>query len=128
MNDVLRSVYFESNLDYDNVDWFVDEVINLEFKVVYHFKNTNKDITMTQEDEKNFKKKIVCRFGEKTIERDKVRDHCHLTGKNRGPAQSKCNTNVTQKRSSFIHLNSTISVNMIVIYSSRNSLIKRMIK
>ena len=33
---------------------------------------------------------------------DKVRDHCHLTGKHRGPARNTCNINVTQKQSSFI--------------------------
>ena len=31
-----------------------------------------------------------------------MRDHCHLTGKYRGPAHINCNFNVTQKKSNFI--------------------------
>ena len=38
----------------------------------------------------------------KNIEFNKVRDHCHLTGKNRGPAHSICDINVTQKQSKFV--------------------------
>ena len=51
---------------------------------------------------KILKKIIICRFCEKEIITDKVRDHCHLTGKYTGPAHSKCNINVTQKQSNFI--------------------------
>ena len=50
---------------------------------------------------KNSKSKNFCRFCEKNIESDKVRDHCHLTGKNRGPAHSICNFIETQKQSNF---------------------------
>ena len=57
---------------------------------------------MTQEDEKHFKNNNICRICGKTIVSDKVRDHCHLTGKYRGPAHSFCNVNVKQKQSGFI--------------------------
>ena len=57
---------------------------------------------MTEENEKDFKNNKVCRFCEKNIESDKVRDHCHLTGKYRSPAHSKCNIDVTQDQSNFI--------------------------
>ena len=102
LEDVLKSDYYQSPLGYDNVDWFVDEVIKLENKMAFYFKNTNKDIIMTQEDEEDYKNDNTCRFCEKFIESDKVRDHCHLTGNYRGPAHNTCNINVTQKQSTFI--------------------------
>ena len=67
-----------------------------------YFKNTNKDILITQEDKEEFDKNNICRFCEKEIICDKVRGHGHLTGKYRGPAQRKCSNNVTQKQSNFI--------------------------
>ena len=102
LEDVLKSDYYKSPLGYNNVDWFVDEVIKLENKMAFYFKNTNKEINMIQEDEEDYRNNNICRFCEKFIETDKVRDHCHLTGKYRGPAHSKCNINVTQKQSNFI--------------------------
>ena len=102
LEDVLKSDYYKSPLGYDNVDWFVDEVIKLENKMAFYFKSTKKDIIMTDDDEEEYRNDNVCRFCEKEILSDKVRDHCHLTGKYRGPAHSKCNINVTQDQSNFI--------------------------
>ena len=99
---VLKSEYYKSPLGYDNVDWFVNEIIKLENKMAFYFKSTNKDIIMTPEDEEDFINNNICQFCEKNIESDKVRDHCHLTGKYRGPAHNTCNINVTQKQSNFI--------------------------
>ena len=59
---------------------------------------------MTQEDKEDFDNNIICRLCEKEIISDKVRDHCHLTGKYRGPAHSICNINVTQDKSNIIPL------------------------
>ena len=102
LEDVLKSGYYKSPLGYNNVDWFVDEVIKLEIKLALYFKNTKKDIIMIDEDEEDYRNNNSCRFCEKNIESDKVRDHCHLTGKYRGPAHSECKINVTQQQSNFI--------------------------
>ena len=67
-----------------------------------YFKNTKKDIIMTEDDEEHYKNNNICRFCGKNIESDKVTDPCHLTGNYRGPAHSKCNISVTQDRSNFI--------------------------
>ena len=102
LEDVLNSDYYKSLLSYNNVDWFVDEVIKLENKMAFYFKNTKKNIIMTQDDEEDLKKNNVCRFCEKFIESDKVRDHCLLTGKYKGAAHIECNVNVRQEKSNFI--------------------------
>ena len=102
LEDVLKSGYYESPLSYNNVDWFVREVIKIKNKKAFYFKNTKKDIIMTEEDEEDCKNNKICRFCEKNIECDQVRDICHLTGKNRGSAHNTCNINVRQKDSSFI--------------------------
>ena len=102
MEDVLESGHYESPLGYDNVDWFVKEVINLENKMAFYFKNTRKDIDMTQQDKEDFDNNYICRFCEKEILSDKVRDHCHLTGAYRGPAHNTCSIKVKQKDSNFI--------------------------
>ena len=70
--------------------------------MAFYFKETKKDIIMTQEVEEKYKNSNICRFCEKEILSDKVRDHCHLTGKYRGPAHNTCNINVKQKDSNFI--------------------------
>ena len=70
--------------------------------MTFCFKNTKKNINLTDEDEEDYRNNSVCRFCEKEILSDKVRDHCHLTGQYRGPAHSKCNVNVTQRQSNFI--------------------------
>ena len=102
MEDVLKSEDYKSPLGYNNVDCFVNEIKKLENKMAFYFKNTEKDIIMTEKDEEDFRSNNICRFREKNIESAKVRDHCHLTGYYRGPAHSKYNFNVTQDQSIFI--------------------------
>ena len=57
---------------------------------------------MTEENEKDFKNNNIRRFCEKEVLDNKVRDHCHLTSKHRGPAHNKCNNKVTHQQSNFI--------------------------
>ena len=102
LEDVLKTDYYKSTLGYNNIDWFVDEVIKLGNKMAFYFKNTKKDNIMTKKDEEDYRNYDICRFCEKEIITDKVGDHCHLTGKYRGSAHSKCNITVTENQSNFL--------------------------
>ena len=102
LEDISKSGYHKSLLGYNNVDWLVNEFTKLKNKMAFYFKITKKDIVMTEENEEDYRNNNICRFCEKEILSDKVRDHCHLTGKYRGPAHSKGNINVTQDQSNFI--------------------------
>ena len=46
----------------------------------------NKKLNMSQEDENNYKNSEICLICNQKIIKNKVRDHCHITGKFRGPA------------------------------------------
>ena len=70
--------------------------------MAFYFKNTKNEIFLTEEDKEDYKNSNICRFCEREILADKVRDHCHLTGKYRRSAHNTCNINVKQKDSIFI--------------------------
>ena len=58
-------------------------------------KHFNKKLIMTEEEENFFQKSNSCWICRKLIDNDeeKVRDHCHATGKFRGAAHRNCNIN-----------------------------------
>ena len=55
-----------------------------------------------------FKNKNVCRFCEKEMFSNKIKDDCHLTGKHRGLSHQSCEIKVTQKKPKLFHLYFTI--------------------
>ena len=61
-------------------------------------KTCNKKIEMTEDQIKKFNSATECYICKKVFScNDKVRDHCHLTGKYRGPAHNNCNLNLKEK-------------------------------
>ena len=63
-------------------------------KIMKH-KHFNKDMILTEDDERNFRKADKCYICNKNYSAKdvRVRDHCHITGKYRGSAHQNCNTN-----------------------------------
>ena len=102
LDDILQNGYHKSPLGDDNVERSVEEVIKLENKKAFYFKNTKKDTIVTKENEEEYKNSIIATFCEKEIISDKIRDYCHLSGKYRGPAHNSCNISVKQRQINFI--------------------------
>ena len=65
----------------------------------------NKKLNMSQEDENNYKNSEICLICNQKIIKNKVRDHCHITGKFRGPAHKECNSKlrITRKLPIIFH-------------------------
>ena len=55
LNQILQSGFYESPRGYDDVDCFLQAVINLENKINFYFKNTKKDFIMSENDGQNSK-------------------------------------------------------------------------
>ena len=50
-----------------------------------------REMIFTEEDEKQFNKASDCWICGEDLGNDRVRDHCHFTGRYRGPAHNSCN-------------------------------------
>ena len=79
----------------------MDEGIKLEKNELLLLKKIKKDIKMTKEDEEDFKHIKICRFRERSVICDKIRDHWLLTCIYRGPVNNKCDKNVREKKTNF---------------------------
>ena len=53
---------------------------------------------MTSEDEEIYNNSHICWICKQELDMDKVRDHCHVTGKFRCAAHNKCNKNLRLPR------------------------------
>ena len=59
---------------------------------------------MTEKEEEKYQSSIICWIYEKLIEYEKVRVHCHITGKYRGAAHWSCNLNLKLTKTVFVIL------------------------
>lgn len=75
----------------DSISKFINSLEDV-YKYVSNILYNPKPMEITEEQEQSFKKSTTCHICEDIITDKKVRDHCHITGKYRGPAHSECNT------------------------------------
>ena len=67
------------------------ESFESDLKNVYEILTTEIPVKMTNDDEEAYQQAKMCYACGLRLKWDRVRDHCHLTGKYRGAAHSKCN-------------------------------------
>ncbi|XP_031784018.1 uncharacterized protein LOC116417066 [Nasonia vitripennis] len=91
--------YYRSYRGPNPAKWFVDELLQLAENIETVFWCPIPIETLTWEQEQSFQRATSCQICEKVLELDRVRDHCHLTGRYRGAAHEKCNLNYQDSRS-----------------------------
>lgn len=75
---------------------FVQHMLQVEGQLI-NILRESKPLKMLREDEILFQKTTHCHICQKKLESDRVRDHCHVTGKFRGAAHNASNLNLKQK-------------------------------
>ena len=85
-------IYTKQSEDEDVSKKFVER-LEYDIRKLYHEFKFPKKMVLTEEDEANFEKATKCHICVKPLGKDRVRDHCHLTGKFRGAAHNGCNIN-----------------------------------
>ena len=75
---------------------FLMELLNVKDKIM-NILQKEKDIIMTEYDKINFSEAVNCHICEKELKDDRVRDHCHITGRYIGAAHNECNVNRNYK-------------------------------
>ncbi|KYN04689.1 hypothetical protein ALC62_04436 [Cyphomyrmex costatus] len=85
--------------DKDCISWFAGELKNLAHEVK-SILSANVVMDFTRDDWRKFNSATHCHICEKPFMKNdkRVRDHCHLTGRYRGPAHSNCNLNYKDSR------------------------------
>ena len=84
-------IYTKTN-DSDNIaEVFVNKITEVTKGIYNDFYRRSKPLIPTRVEQKSFDKEEICHICKKELLGDKVRDHCHFTGKYRGAAHNKCN-------------------------------------
>ena len=97
--DVFKSVkrtYTKTKKEDPNAEDVFVEWVQKDIKKIANIKP--KEMIFTKEDEKQFNKASDCWICGEELGNDRVRDHCHYTGRYRGAAHNSCNLNYSKPK------------------------------
>ena len=83
--------YTKTSEDEDISKVFVEKLTELTKGIYNDFYLRPKPLRVTRDEQKSFEEATICHICSKQLKDDKVRDHCHFTGKYRGAAHNQCN-------------------------------------
>ena len=84
-------IYTKTNSDDNVAEIFVNKLAEATKSIYNDFYRRKKPLRLTKEEQLSFDKAKFCHICKTELKTDKVRDHCHFTGKYRGAAHSSCN-------------------------------------
>ena len=93
---ILRKYTKTKKEDADAVDVFI-KWLEDDVKTIANIEE--KEMIFTEEDKKQFNKASDCWICGEYLGNDRVRDHCHYTGRYRGPAHNNCNLKYRKPKS-----------------------------
>ena len=93
---VLRKYTKTKPEDADAIDVFI-KWLEEDVKAIANIEK--KEMIFTEEDRKQFNKASDCWICGEYLGNDRVRDHCHYTGRYRGPAHNSCNLKYRKPKS-----------------------------
>ena len=93
---VLRKYTKTKPEDADAMDVFI-KWLEEDVKAIANIEE--KEMIFTEEDRKQFNKASDCWICGEYLGNDRVRDHCHYTGRYRGPAHNSCNLKYRKPKS-----------------------------
>ena len=76
-----KKVNYTMRSEDEHISQIFVEKLEHDIRRIYHKFKFSKKMVLTEEDEANFGKANECHICEKLLEKDRVRDHCHLSGK-----------------------------------------------
>ena len=84
-------IYTKTSEDEDIPKIFCEKLVELTKGIYNEFYLRPKPLRLTQEERNIFKNEVYCHICGHELKTDKVREHCHFTGKYRGAAHNLCN-------------------------------------
>ena len=88
----IKPIIYTKTSEDDNVSKiFVEKLVELTKGIYEDFYQKPVKMIVTPEIQQDFNSAVVCHICGFKLGKDRVRDHCHFTGRYRGAAHNKCN-------------------------------------